>query len=407
MKSKKNCRICNGKLSLIINFGKISLVGNFRKKKKNLKRYKISLNFCTNCFHIQIREIINPNKIFKNYLWETGVSKSNLFIIDKLINDLKRLKLNKSSKVLEIASNDGTLINRIKDKIKCYVVGVDPAKNLNKINLEKFTIRISAFFNLKNSISLKKKYSTFNYIIARNVIAHVENPNEIFSGAEKILSDNGIFVVEVPHLLNIFKYNQYDNIFHEHIGFHSLKSIIDLCKKNNLKIFDVKLIDSQGGSIRCFICKKSLKQKISRKVSKVLKIEKNANLFKKRNIINFKYKIKDHSKKMNHLIKNLKIKNKNISVYGASGKGLALLQICKINEKLIDYVFDKSKLKQNCYTPGTNIKILNPRFILTKKVDYLLILSWNIKNEIINQENLFYQKGGKFVVPFPKPKILQ
>ena len=166
------------------------------------------------------------------------------------------------------------------------------------------------------------------------------------------------------------------------------------------------MIDSQGGSIRCYICKSNAKQKVLKSVKNVLKIEKNAKLFNKKNIMMFKNRIKTHSKKMKNLIEILKRKNKNISVYGASGKGLALMQFCKIDNKLIDYVFDKSKLKQNHFTPGTNIKILNPKDILKNKVDYLVILSWNIKKEIIKQESVFNKNGGKFIVPFPSPKIL-
>ena len=147
MRIKKFCRICDGKLQLIINFGKIALIGNFSKSYKKQKKYKISLNYCLKCFHIQIAEIINPNKIFKNYTWETGISKTNLKIIDGLINQLKKRKLARNSKVLEIASNDGTFVNRLYKKTKCKVVGIDPAKNLNKLNFNKSTVRISSFFN--------------------------------------------------------------------------------------------------------------------------------------------------------------------------------------------------------------------------------------------------------------------
>ena len=200
--------------------------------------------------------------------------------------------------------------------------------------------------------------------------------------------------------------NQYDNIFHEHIGFHSLKSIQDLCEKNNLKVFNVEKIDSQGGSIRCYISKKNSKKKISKNYYKILKEEKKYNLFKDKYIMQFKSRIISHIKKMFKLIYRLKSNGKKVSIYGASGKGQALLQFCKINNKLINYVFDKSQLKQNKYTPGTNIKILNPNKISRKKVDYLLILSWNIKNEIMKQEKKFKKNGGKFLVPFPNPRLI-
>ena len=249
------CRICKNKLIKIIKFRNISLVGNFYRKKNNLKKYKISLNFCKICKHVQISEIINPDLLFKNYLWETGVSKTNINLIKNFVEKLKKLKIKKNSKILEIASNDGSLLDKVKKKFNCSVLGIDPAKNLVKNKKKNFSI-ITDYFNYRSSVKIKKKFENFDCIIARNVVAHVKNPNEIFKGVENILKKKGQFIIEVPHLYNILKLNQYDNVFHEHIGFHSLKSIIDLSLRSNLKVFNVEKIDSQGGSIRCYICKK-------------------------------------------------------------------------------------------------------------------------------------------------------
>ena len=213
-------------------------------------------------------------------------------------------------------------------------------------------------------------------------------------------------MIEVPHLENIYKENQYDNIFHEHIGFHSLKSIIDLSSRNNLKVFNVEKIKSQGGSIRCYICKKNSSKKANNKIKEILLREKKTGLLSNTKLKEFKTKIKTHIIKIQELINLLKRKKKKISIYGASGKGQALLQFCKLNFKKIDYTFDKSKLKQNCFTPGTYIKVKDPSEINKIKPDYLLLLSWNIKDEILKQEKKFVKNGGKFIIPFPSPKIL-
>ena len=400
------CRICKFKLKKIINFGKIALVGNFPKKNIRLKKYNISLNYCLNCKHVQISEILNPNLLFKKYLWETGISKSNIKLMESLLLRLKKFNIKTSSKILEIASNDGSFIKILKKKYNSFIVGVDPASNLmNKIKNKKI-FTINNYFSYKLSKKIKKKFYKFNFIFARNVIAHLNNPNQTFQGVENLLNENGIFILEVPHLLNIFKQNQYDNVFHEHIGFHSLKSIMDLCERNGLKVFDIDLINSQGGSIRCFICKEKNRKIVSKKVKKILDLENKSNLFSNKHLEQYKNKIQKHLKSMNYLIQSLKNKRKKISIYGASGKGQALMQFSKIDNKLIDYVFDKSKLKQGRLTPGTNIRIFDPKFISRRRVDYLIILSWNIKDEIIKQENKFKKNGGKFIIPFPKPKIL-
>ena len=287
------CRICKNSLIRIIKFRNISLVGKFFKKKKILKKYKISLNFCKICKHVQISEILNPDLLFKNYLWETGVSKTNINLIKIFINKLSKSKINKNSKILEIASNDGSLLDFVKKKFKCFVIGIDPAKNLIKNRKRNFTTIVD-YFDYNKSIKIKKKFENFDFIIARNVVAHVKNPNEIFKGVENILKQKGQFVLEVPHLYNIFKFNQYDNIFHEHIGFHSLKSIIELSERNNLKVFNVEKIDSQGGSIRCYICKKNNPLKVSQKIKLILREETQLGLYSSSQLKSFKNKIISH-----------------------------------------------------------------------------------------------------------------
>ena len=182
----------------------------------------------------------------------------------------------------------------MKKKFNSFVVGVDPAKNLAKIANKKKIFTINKYFDSKLSLSIKRKFFKFDFIFARNVIAHIKNPNSIFKGVEQLLKENGVFIIEVPHLLNILSENQYDNIFHEHSGFHSLKSIDDLCKLNNLKIFDVDMIDSQGGSIRCYIVKSTFNKQISKKVKYLSNVEKRSKIFSSVKLNIFKYKIIKH-----------------------------------------------------------------------------------------------------------------
>ena len=402
MKLRKNCRICNFKLQKIISFNKISLVGNFYKNKGDKKKFPISLNFCKKCKHVQIAEIVNPVKLFSNYLWQTSVSKTNFLIFEQLLKQYKNFFKNEA-KVLEIACNDGSFLKFLKKKFNCLFVGVDPAKNIFKGNKNiKF---INNFFNYSSSKVLKKKFGKFDIIFARNVLAHVTYPNEIFKGVKELLSKKGVFVIEVPHLLPIMKNIQYDNIFHEHQGFHTLKSIKDLCDQNDLKVSNVQVISSQGGSIRCEI--KNKDNKINMKVKKFINYELKNKLFNDRYLKKFKDKILEHSKALFNFISFLKRKNMKISVYGASGKGQALMQFCNIDFKLIDKVYDKSNLKKGKFTPGTNIKITLPKYIDRKNIDYMLLLSWNLKSEILKQEKNFIKKGGKFITPFPQPKIIK
>jgi SAM-dependent methyltransferase len=403
IKKVKKCRICFKKnLFEIYNFGKVFLSGNIVNRPKKEKKYRLNLLLCKNCKHIQIGHTISPDIMFKNYLWETGVSKTNIILIKNLLYKLnKKYQLNSKKKLFEIATNDGTLLKITKKKYRSFVSGIDPAKNLTKKN-KKLNV-ITNYFDTSATKEINKKYGLFDFIIARNVLAHVPKPNEIFSNANALLNKTGIFVIEVPSLKTIFEENQYDNIFHEHIGFHSLNSINLLCNQNEMKIVDFEEIDSQGKSIRCYIANKSNPIKISKKINLFLKKEyflQKLNTWKK-----FKKKINLHKKKLRRIILNIKKSNQSISAYGASGKGQSLIQINKIG-KYIDYIYDKSELKNNKFSPGYNIKILNPVKINKLKPNYLLLLAWNIKNEILRQEKKFKNSGGKFIIPFPTPYII-
>jgi len=406
----QKCRICGNKLLKIFNFNKIALSGIFLRKEQinKEKKYPLSLTICKKCKHVQIQNIINPKILFTHYEWETGISESNIKLIKQLLFNInKKFKLNKRSKIFEIASNDGSLLKEANKIFKCNVLGIDPAKNLKKFVRKKNFSTIVDFFSYKKSKRIKILYGKFDFCIARNVIAHTLNPNDIFRGVFNLIKDSGIFVIEVPSLLNIYKDNQYDNIFHEHIGFHSLNSIQNLCIQNKLKIIDVEWIESQGGSLRCYISKNTLNIKKGINIDLFLKKEKRLGLLKLKNWIKFASKIKNHNKKMKIFLQLLKRKQYNISAYGASGKGQALMQFCNINHKLIDYVYDRSKFKQGKFTSGTHIKIIDPKFINKHKPDYILLLSWNIAKEIAKQEKRYLNRGGKIIIPFPNPHLLR
>ena len=403
------CRIClsQNNFEEIIDFSKVALAGSFLKKKeiKLEKKYKLNLVVCKKCKHPQIGFYLRKDLLFRNYLWETGVSNHNIKLINQFLSKIHRKKnINKNSNILEIASNDGSLLKILNKKFKCKVLGVDPAINLNKKFQNKSINLISDYFSYSISKKIKDKYSKFDICIARNVIAHLEKPNDIFKGVKNLLKENGILVVEVPHLLNIFTDLQFDNVFHEHVGFHSLKSINDLCLNNGMYLYDSEKIDSQGGSVRCYISCKNKKK--SNRLINFLNEEKKFNLFSLKSWRNFSTKVKNNNDDLRNLLINLKKDKKVISVYGASGKGQTLLQFLRLNNTFFSYINDKSKSKQNLYSPGTHILIIDPKKILNHMPDYILLCSWNLLKEIKKEQINYLKKGGKFIIPFPKPKII-
>lgn len=398
------CRCCNSNnLIEILNFGEVPLNGFFIKRRnEKIEKFKLNLIFCKTCFHIQIGYLVNPKKLFSKYFWETGISSSNLILIDDLRKNLeKKYSLSNKSSLFEIACNDGTLLKHFK-KLNVSVAGMDPAENLlNKKTKNQLNIATD-FFDEK---SVKKNFfnKQFDFIVARNVFAHVNNPNQLFQGTEKLSKIGSIFVIEVPHLLTIYEENQYDNIFHEHVGYHSLDSLIRMAINHNFYPVDCDIIDSQGKSLRVFFTyKKKVKKNL--KIEEILSAEKK--LFKKKTWDSFAKQVLSHKTKMKEIISKLKEKGKKISAYGASGKGQSLLQICGLDQNYLDFIYDKSEKKKNKYSPYGKIKIKGPSDIMKDNPDYILLLSWNIQKEILIQEKEFLRKGGKFIIPFPNPKII-
>lgn len=405
---KKKCRICNCENLLeVIDYNKVNLSGNFYNKKQALldKKYILKLVICKKCRHLQINNDLNPSLLFNNYIWKTSDSLTNINLIKKFLDEIfLRKKITKNSKVLEIASNDGTLLKMMESKYKNFCLGVEPAKNLKKEYNKKINL-INNFFSLKLSKKIKNQYNKFDFIIARNVIAHLHKPNDTFKGVKAILDNKGIFIIEVPYLLYFYKENQYDNVFHEHNGFHSIKSIDDLCIANNLHLYDVSIVPSQGGSIRCFISK--IKKNKSKNLNKFLQKEKLNKIYQISSWKNFSNLVYKHKNNMHNMINDLNKKGKSVSIYGASGKGQVFLQFCNLNHNLITKAYDKNKSKIGKYTPGTLIKIYDPKYILSDHPDFLLLTSWNIKDEIIKQEYEYIKAGGKIIIPFPNPRILK
>jgi SAM-dependent methyltransferase len=409
MKIKK-CRVCSSSIENIIeilDYKKVALAGKFLKETQlqKEKKYPLKLVICKKCKHLQIDFLPEKDLLFKDYLWETGVSSHNVNLITTLSDTLQRKKkIQKKTKIIEIASNDGSLLNIFSTKFNCEVLGVDPGVNFGNKLKKKNIASITDYFSFKLSKNINKKHGLFDICIARNVIAHLKDPNDIFKGVKNLLSPNGLFVVEVPHLLSIFKFHQYDNVFHEHVGFHSLKSIIDLSKRHGLFLYDVETVDSQGGSIRCYIS--NGKKDVKGSVKKVLISETKNHLFRVKSWLRFAKEVKSHNLELRKLLIDLKSKGSRMSIYGASGKGQSLLQFLGMESGFFDYIFDKSKVKQDLYSPGTHIKIIDPKFLSKFKPDYTLICSWNLINEISKEQKKYLANGGKFITPFPKPSII-
>ena len=405
-----NCRFCNESLTnIFVDLG-ISPLSNAFLKKKMLddleKKHPLCAYVCDNCFLVQLPEFEKPESIFEDYAYFSSYSSTWLqHAKDYVEMIIPRLSLNENSIVIEIASNDGYLLQNFIEK-NITVLGIEPAQNIAKAAMEKNIPTLTKFFNSQLAKDLVKEGKKADLIIGNNVLAHVPCLNDFIIGLKILLKPNGVITLEVPHLLQLMQNNQFDTIYHEHFSYFSVITLIKIFYSHNLKIFDVDEIPTHGGSLRIFVTHLENESiKITNKVNAVLEKEKEFELDNISGYSKFHNSVNKIKLELREFLINAKSESKKVIGYGAAAKGNTLLNFCEIGTDLLEYVVDRSEYKQGLYLPGIHIPILNPEKINEIKPDYLLILPWNLKDEIMSQMKQIRDWGGKFVVPIPEVKI--
>ena len=409
-KFRKKCRLCSSnEFKLVLDLGKQPPSNSFLTKNqlnKFEKKFPLRLYICKSCFHLQLLDVVDKKDLFSNYLYLTGANKPIIEHYEKYVHSVYHKILKKREKpfVIEIGSNDGTLLKKM-IKYDVRVLGIEPAKNLarlsNKIGIE----TKNKFFNLKLAKNISKQEKA-DVIIANNVLGHIDNLDEFIKGITQLLKNNGVFIFEVPHALNLIKNLEFDTIYHEHISYFSVIALSNWFKKYNLEIFDIEKQSVHGGTIRVFVSRKNnFKRKKS--VENILNKEKEYGMKKMKTYDDFSKKIEKLKFTLQKRIKKMKSKDMIIFGYGAPAKGNVLLNYCKFDHKILDFITDTTNLKQGKFTPGTKIPIINPN---KKPKNYSkmvgLMLAWNYKNNIIENEKDFLKKGGKFLIPIPSGQII-
>ncbi len=402
------CRICkNDKFQKLFNLGKLAFTGKFPKNiSTNIPKKNISLLMCNKCKLVQLSQNFNEKYLYgKDYGYRTGINKTMTNHVKTLVNEaVKLVKPKKNDYLLDIASNDGTLLNFYNNKF--IKVGIDPLVNKYIKYYDKIDYKISNFFSYQE-IKKKKIHKKFKIITALSMFYDLKNPNSFLIDIKKILHQDGVFILEHADLLSIIRNCLFDTICHEHLEYYSTNIIINLMKKNCLRVFDIKQNNINGGSCRYFICHKDANFKEnSKKISSIVKSEKKYNLQSVKSFTKFFKRINIVKKNTNKIILNLLSKGKIIHGYGASTKGNVLLQYFEITNKQIPFISERNNKKFNHYTPGTKIKIISESLSRTMKPDFYLVLPWHFKKEILQRENKLRKKGTKFIFPLPKLQVL-
>ena len=403
-----SCRNCKSKyFSKLFTLGKMCFTGKFPKNlTTNIPKVVISLIMCKSCKLVQLDRNFNPKYLYDtNYGYRTGINATMTQHVKGVVKEsIKIVKLKKKDSVLDIASNDGTLLNFYKKNI--FRVGIDPLIKKYKNQYKNINFGIQEFFSYK-AIQKKKINKKFKIITALSMFYDLPNPNKFLKDVKKVLDKEGIFVLEHADLLSIIKNCQFDTICHEHLEYYSTKVIIELMHKNELTVFNLKANTINGGSMRYYICHKDSKYKNNnKKINKILREEMKSKLDKPNTFSNFFNLINVQKKKLLKLINKIIKKKETIHGYGASTKGNVLLQYFGIYSNKISYIADRNPQKVNLYTPGTKIKIVSESFSRMCKPNYYLVLPWHFKKEIILREKKVIKDGSKFIFPLPKVKIV-
>ena len=404
----KNCRLCNAKeFSDLFSLGNLSFTGKFTKSiKSNVPKDFLDLVMCKKCKLVQLDRNFSPNYLYsEDYGYRTGINKTMTKHVGNVVKEaIKLVKPIKNDFVLDIASNDATLLNFYNKRLN--TVGVDPLIQKHKIFYSKIDYKLSDFFSfsLLKKNNLNKKYKI---ITALSMFYDLKNPHSFVKDIVKILHKDGVFILEHADLLSIIKNCLFDTICHEHLEYYSSKIIINLMKINKLRVFNIVPNITNGGSMRYFICHDNSKYKNKHKIiSSILNQEKNFKLDFVNTYYKFFKRINLVKRKLNNLFKTIENKNLSIHGYGASTKGNVLLQYFGLTNKQIPYIADRNPQKFNSYTPGTKIKIISEDFSRKMNPHYYLVLPWHFKSEILKREIKIRKKGTKFIFPLPELKIL-
>lgn len=407
---KRECRSCSTELKhTFVDLG-MSPVANSNIKPENSQQmepfYPLHAYVCDSCFLVQLEQFQSPGQIFSDYVYFSSYSESWLkHARDYSEHMIATFAIDKSSQVIEIASNDGYLLRNFKQR-EIPVLGIEPAQNVAKVAEEAGIPSITRFFGVDTAKDLVADNILADLLIGNNVLAHVPDLNDFVAGMKILLNEGGIITMEFPHLEKLMKENQFDTIYHEHFSYFSFYAVSNVFDRHGLKIFDVKELPTHGGSLRIYACHKDDTQKqITSIVTALMQREINDGYNRLDTYNLFGEQVKEVKRKLLDLLIKAKREEKCIVAYGAPAKGNTLLNYCGIRTDFIDYTVDANPHKQGLLLPGTHIPVYAPDRIKETRPDYVLILPWNLKAEIMDQTGYIRDWGGRYIVPIPEAKI--
>ena len=408
--ASQGCRFCGAALRrTFVDLGMTPLCETY-PSAADLNRpevyYPLHAYVCDCCFLVQLDQYESAEKIFGDYPYFSSYSDSWLKHCEIYCESMRRrFGLNEDSFVVEVASNDGYLLQYFV-RSQVPVLGIEPAANVAKVAVEKGVPTLARFFGTTLAANLAGKGSLADLVIGNNVLAQVPDLNDFVEGLRVLLKPKGVLTLEFPHLLQLIERNEFDTIYHEHFSYFSFLTAVRILDSHGLRVFAVEELPTHGGSLRVFACRmEDSARRVEPNVAKLLDKEKKARLDSVEGYETFASQVKQTKFALVDFLLNAAQQGKTVAGYGAPGKSATLLHYCGIGKDLIAYTVDRSPHKQGRFLPGSRIPIHHPDRIRETKPDYVVILPWNLKDEIIDQLHFIREWGGKFVVPIPRVTI--
>jgi SAM-dependent methyltransferase len=406
-----SCRNCGARLNhTFVDLGMSPLANSYLEAAQlnQMERfYPLHVRLCAACFLVQLEPVAKPNEIFSDYAYFSSYSDSWLEHAKSYTEAAARqFGLNKQNWVVEIASNDGYLLQYFVAK-GIPVLGIEPARNVAAEAIRRGIPTEVRFFGESTARDLINGGKQADLIVGNNVLAHVPDLNDFVPGLKILLAPTGVITLEFPHLMRLMEENQFDTIYHEHLSYFSLVTARDLFDRHGLRTFDVEELPTHGGSLRIYVCHQENDQRpTGERVADLLFREKQAGFKTIEYYLSFGERVKKTKRKLLEFLIATKNQGKSVVGYGAPAKGNTLLNYCGIRSDLLDYTVDRSPHKQEHFLPGTHIPIYRPEKVKETRPDYVMILPWNLKEEVMGQMRYIRDWGGQFIVPIPEVKVL-
>jgi 2-polyprenyl-3-methyl-5-hydroxy-6-metoxy-1,4-benzoquinol methylase len=406
----KPCRFCGANLQqTFVDLGMSPLCETYPSREA-LNRgevyYPLHVFVCDKCFLVQLEEYESAESIFSDYAYFSSFSDSWLKHAENYCTKMiKRFGLNGQSFAVEVASNDGYLLQYfVRENVP--VLGIEPAANVAKVAVEKGVPTLVQFFGTQLAKQLAAEGRCADLVLGNNVLAQVPDLNDFVEGLKILLKPQGILTLEFPHLLKLIELNEFDTIYHEHFSYFSMLTTVKIMEAHGLRVFDVEELKSHGGSLRVYACRaEDQTHRVEPNLRKVINDEEKAGLASPEGYKSYARQVKETKLALLNFLLTAAREGKSVAGYGAPGKSATLLHYCGIGKDLIEYTVDRSPHKQGRFLPGTRIPIFHTDRIRETKPDYVVILPWNLKDEIMQQLQFIREWGGRFVVPIPTATV--